>query len=76
MFIFVIKMYRIVFILILCFFVVVFVFWLSIIYGCYEFNKEYIINIYCVNIDEFVLMCSGKCYVNDIIVEFFVDDGI
>ena len=65
--IFAIKMYRIALISILCFLAVVPAFRLSIIYGCYELNKEHITNTYCVNIDEPVLMCSGKCYVNDII---------
>ena len=73
--IFAIKMYRIALISILCFLAVVPAFRLSIIYGCYELNKEHITNTYCVNIDEPVLMCSGKCYVNDIIAESSADDG-
>jgi len=73
--IFIIKMYRIALISILCLLAVVPALRLSIIYGCYELNKEHITNTYCVNIDEPVLMCSGKCYVNDIIAESSADDG-
>lgn len=73
--IFAIQMFRIALISILGLLSVVPALRLSIIYGCYELNKEHITNTYCVNINEPVLMCSGKCYVNDIIAESSTEDG-
>jgi len=72
---FAVKMFKTVLISILSLLSVVPALRLSIIYGCYELNKEHITNTYCVNIDEPALMCSGTCYVNDIIAESSADDG-
>jgi len=73
--IFVIQMFRTALISIMCLLSVVPALRLGIIYGCYELNKEHITNTYCVNINEPVLMCSGTCYVNDIIAESSAEDG-
>ena len=48
---------------------------LSIIYGAYELNKTQITEAYCINIDKPALMCSGKCYVNDIIAQSAASDS-
>jgi hypothetical protein len=59
--------YRIAIISALTFLSVVPAFQLGIIYGFYALNKVQITNEYCVNIDKPQLMCSGKCYVNEIV---------
>ncbi len=44
-------------------------FHLNLIYTLYHFNKTYIAQKYCVNLDQPALMCSGKCYINKVIAQ-------
>ncbi|MBV6654156.1 MAG: hypothetical protein KI786_10395 [Mameliella sp.] len=68
-------MYKVAFISLFCLLAVVPAFQLSIIYGFYSLNKAQITRDHCVNIEKPELMCSGKCYINDIIAEASAHDG-
>ena len=41
----------------------------ALIWAYYRFNQDYIAETFCINKVEPELLCSGKCYVSDLIIE-------
>ncbi|GJM34256.1 MAG: hypothetical protein DHS20C18_32570 [Saprospiraceae bacterium] len=44
-------------------------FYLGLLSGYLSWEREYIIDKYCINKDKPLLLCSGRCYINEVLGE-------